>query len=389
MLANAKSFVQKMVVKVTAAAHTAVHKAEKAADVAKHIVQDKVIPAAQKAAEKAVAAKQAIQTRTVQQVKKAVAAAKQIASATKKVADEKVWCPLKKAWVKGRDGAKAANAQPAKWGMETPKPDMFNDSGPKLAVGGALKREGKTSLLVYGDDNNKVRIATLTTVLQTGYEFDPLEKSEKFTLIKAEASVSAMEAERKREYLDGLIKTEASAKLLSAGAGGDVSYTKTADGFVAKAEAKAEAVVFSGSAKGSAGGLLEGELSAEVLSARASASAAIVKDAHGAEAKVEAGAEAVLAKVSGKGAVTITPKSIYDNTIGAALNFVTPGSEFAKLPDSWDHGIVIGAEGEAGIGAAAKAEASAGVVDGVYRVSAGLTVGAGPMAGVKAFLGFK
>ena len=102
-LANARALVQKMAVK---AKEKAVQKAqaitkavEKRANATKQAVQDKVIPAARKAADKTVAIKQAIQNKTVGQVKKTVAAAKQLASATIKVADDKVWCPLKKAWV--------------------------------------------------------------------------------------------------------------------------------------------------------------------------------------------------------------------------------------------------------------------------------------------------
>ncbi len=102
-LANARALVQKMAAKVADKANekakAVANTVEKTAVAAKQFVQDKVIPAAQQAAAKVAAAKQAIQTKTAQQVKKAVVAVKKIASTAKKVADDKVWCPLKGAWV--------------------------------------------------------------------------------------------------------------------------------------------------------------------------------------------------------------------------------------------------------------------------------------------------
>lgn len=102
-LANARAVVQKAVAKVAEKAKTLAKSVEKTVTFAKQVVNEKVIPSAQKVAS-ATAAKttkvtQAVQAKTKQQVSNAVAAAKQLASATKKVADDKVWCPLKKAWV--------------------------------------------------------------------------------------------------------------------------------------------------------------------------------------------------------------------------------------------------------------------------------------------------
>jgi hypothetical protein len=94
--------------KVVQKAQVVTDAVEKTANATKQAVQDKVISTARSVANKSVAIKQAIQTKTVEQVKKTVAAAKQLASATKKVADDKVWCPLKKAWV-NTDKIKTAN----------------------------------------------------------------------------------------------------------------------------------------------------------------------------------------------------------------------------------------------------------------------------------------
>ena len=91
-------------------------------------------------------------------------------------------------------------------------------------------------------------------------------------------------------------------------------------------------------------------------------------------AKSEVGVEAVLAKGDIHGQVYITPKSVYDATVGHI--FDTSAPEYLG-----EHGIVVYGKGEAGYGAAAKAEGS--VFGGSEGVGAELTVklGYGPEAG--------
>jgi hypothetical protein len=97
-LAKARAVAQNAAAKVVAAKQAiqtrTVAAVKNAVAAAKQFIKEKAIPAAQKVAAKAVAAKEAIKSRTVAAVKKIVAAVKKIASATKKVADEKVCCPL-------------------------------------------------------------------------------------------------------------------------------------------------------------------------------------------------------------------------------------------------------------------------------------------------------
>ena len=137
-----------------------------------------------------------------------------------------------------------------------------------------------------------------------------------------------------------------------------------------------------------AGGLAEANISGEALSI--SGKFNLLKVEHTGDttkAVAEVGAEAILIKGEASGQVNITPKTVYDNTLGRAVNYFSPAH--AKAPEWLDHGIVVGAKGEAGIGAAA--EASVGVVreNGVTGFTGGAKVGAGPVAGLKLLLGVK
>ncbi|MBF0235746.1 MAG: PAAR domain-containing protein [Desulfamplus sp.] len=217
----------------------------------------------------------------------------------------------------------------------------YTDKTAKTSAEIGFKLEQKTydnQLLYYGNENANVKIGHAESSVGTGYSYD-LEKGErKYTLGEAKGKVSVIEGEAK--------------------------------GKAAK-------------------GLLEGEVKGEALSVAGEAvfGATVSKDS--AEVKAGVGAEANLIKGEAKGQVNITPKTIYDNTVGSAVSLFSPKSKFASAPKFLDHGVVIGAKGEAGIGAAAKAEAGAGVKKGVAYVEAEVKLGAGPMAGLKLFLGVK
>jgi len=131
------------------------------------------------------------------------------------------------------------------------------------------------------------------------------------------------------------------------------------------------------------GGALEGELRGEVLSAEGSfVPFAISISPEGVKAEAEVGAEANLVKATGNFKVNLTLKKILDNTVGIVV-------QDWHAPDSWNHGIVIGAKGEAGIGAAAKASAGIGAnKEGIY-IKAEAKLGLGPMAGLNVIFGFK
>lgn len=151
--------------------------------------------------------------------------------------------------------------------------------------------------------------------------------------------------------------------------------------------ASAKVAVISVEAEGRAlNGLLRGNVAGEALSAEGEIRAGYTKEDkfHGVQAK--AGVEATLVKVAASGGVNISPKTVYDNSVGSVVRFLTGDPETGRLSDTWDHGIKFGATGTAGVGAAAKASGRLGNIDGAYGVSLGATVGAGPMAGFSLFV---
>jgi hypothetical protein len=300
-----------------------------------------------------------IASRTKGQVAKMVDGLKGMVGSAQRVAEEKIWCPIFSLYDQGRANAKAANAEKSKWELgqpgasSGPATDWASKTphrGKKLkvekqeaftagvGVGVSAGKEKEVNFLRYGDDENHVKVGVARAGVSTGYEFDPVGKSESWSVVKAEAGVALIEA---------------------------------------KASGKSES------------GLTEYELTGEALSAKAGGEVSVKKDEHGVVATAQVGAEANLVKVGGTGSINLTAKTVYDNTIGSVVWLVDPGSKYVKLSDDWDHGLVIGVAGEAGIGAAAKAELSAGRVDDVWGVTAGATAGFGPMAGIKLFFGVK
>ena len=150
--------------------------------------------------------------------------------------------------------------------------------------------------------------------------------------------------------------------------------------FTAGAEASAGIAGAKGQLQGStARGMLSGKAEGEVLSASAKAGASLSAGAEGLKGSAEAGAEAVLAKGSAGGEVRITPKTMYDNSIGRVTG--------TELPKSWDKGLVVGATGEAGIGAAAKAKGEIVAKAGEWSMTGEAKAGAGPMLGGKLKIG--
>lgn len=150
----------------------------------------------------------------------------------------------------------------------------------------------------------------------------------------------------------------------------------------------AKVAAVTGEAKfGKSDDIIRGKVEGEALSASAEAGLGFKKtdSFKGLEANI--GAEANLVKASGEGSINISPKTVYDNTAGKAVRWVTGDETRGHLSDAWDHGIKAGGQVEAGVGAAAQAGARAGVIDGAAGVQFGAKLGAGPMAGFKAFLG--
>ncbi|GJD46779.1 hypothetical protein AFCDBAGC_4663 [Methylobacterium cerastii] len=133
--------------------------------------------------------------------------------------------------------------------------------------------------------------------------------------------------------------------------------------------------------------LVAGELQGEILAGSAVVALGYAqKDKFkGVEAKI--GAEIALAKISGEGKLNISPKTLYDCFCGTIVRFATKDPKRGYLDPKWDHGVKLGAAGEAGLAAAVEGSARAGLIDGSLGASFGAKLGAGPMAGFKIFIG--
>ena len=257
----------------------------------------------------------------------------------------------------GREEAARRNAKGADW---TPKIETFIGGRKEMPtlkkLGDAKADDGKWKLdvaidakvsktsekdsLYFGSDDNFLRVGHQESTKSSGYSYDPLEGEHRIDVINLRYKAAVIEGQFK--------------------------------GTTAK-------------------GLLEGKVEYEVLSvdARLTPLSAYYKDSknYGVESKV--GVEAVVAQVEGKAQTNITPKTLYDNTIGRAVGFFDPQSKYVSAVDWLDHGLVLGVAGEAGIGAAAKIEGGFKVDDGVRKLEFGGKLGAGVMAGFKGFIGVK
>ena len=112
----------------------------------------------------------------------------------------------------------------------------------------------------------------------------------------------------------------------------------------------------------------------EAASAEVYAKAGLKADPTQFSAGAAAGATAVAAKVEGKAGLRITPKTIYDNTIGR----LTGG----RLSPRFDKGIGVDVSGTAGVGAGAEAKAELSAAAGKLEALLETKVGAGPLLGV-------
>lgn len=222
------------------------------------------------------------------------------------------------------------------------------DDKPEASIAVELKwekdlLEGKqTSLKKLGGEDNYLKFGNVEAKLAKGYKLDLGKGEFEVTPLSLKGKVSGVEGQLQGETLSGLVGAKGTLEAFSA----------------------------------------EGEFTP--LSA--------IANKEGLEVKSGVGAEAALVKGSLEGKINITPKTIYDNTLGAAVGAVEGlfrEPKLNKLPSSWDHGIIVGAKGEAGIAAAAKAEAALKVTGKEITASAEVKLGVGPMAGLKVFFGVK
>jgi hypothetical protein len=178
-----------------------------------------------------------------------------------------------------------------------------------------------------------------------GYEYDP-ETQVEFAGVKASGSASVFDGKIEGKY------GNVSGQLLSASASSKTGVevdNKTGKIFIGTTNsAEAKVLEAAGTLKtpdGSAS--LTGDV--QVLKASASLDANAVVDKYGIEVNEKVGAEANLVKVEGGGEVRLTPKALYDNTLGWMTG--------TTAPDVMDFGPVLGAKVSAGEGVGGTVEA--------------------------------
>jgi hypothetical protein len=221
----------------------------------------------------------------------------------------------------------------------------YTDIKPQAKAEIAIKIEKKLqdeSYMLWGDKDNNIQIGHIEEKIADSLSYNPLENEHELSLFKREKKFTTIEA-NVGNYED---EEKPEHKLL-------------------EAKAHIEA--------------LSWQRNIDPLSGSYSKGNASIKS--------EIGAEANLIKGSAEGKVNITPKTIYDNTVGAAIDIFT--SSYSKAPDWLDHGVVIGAGGEAGIGAAVKASAKGQIGKSGASLELEAKAGFGPMAGLKLLLGVK
>lgn len=296
-----------------------------------------VAETAQRAAVAATAAAQRALVATKQNAselyKAGVATAKATAKQVSAVA-AKVKCRLKEARDNGRKHTKKGWTGEAELSAESKVGGV--DRGEletKLSIEGG--REGEAHFLTVGDDDY-LTLGYAKGSAKVGYSHDPLTGQHQLDLLNLEGRASVLHGEAETYVANNALNLK-----------GDV----------------------------------------DVLSAAGSLRPVSVEWGDDVGVSGEVGASAVVAQASAEGALRLTPKTIYDNSLGAAVNFFSPGSRFAHLPSWTDYGLAGGLRGEVGFGAAASAEYQVGRFDGFTGITLGAKAGAGPMAGVRTFLG--
>ena len=267
-----------------------------------------------------------------------------------------VRCMLKKAnqtYQDGRENAQKNNSSAGGWSdkvkagevrLKYPPPTQYSagnlykpdDESKKQAKAGLeFKKSEEATWLHYGDADNFARFGHVEYQRRHGAGYDAIKNEYYADAIRLQGKVTVVEVQGKKS--------------------------------VAKE-------------------LLSGKLRGEAGSVAADFTVgSTFKDLSNFDAKAEAGFEFVAVQGAAGGEIKITAKTVYDNTIGSVVEFFEPKSDWTRLSKGWDRGVIVGAEGEAGFGAAAKAGVGFENKDGILKGKAGAKAGSGPMAGVKVF----
>lgn len=207
-----------------------------------------------------------------------------------------------------------------------------------------------------------------------GYEYDP-EKKVSFTGMQAKAGLSAVEAKLEGKYGKFGIKGISAGVETKTG----VEYDEKTGKLFLGTQNKAEASVLEAAGEIKTGdGAAKLAAEGHILKAEASLDANAVVDKYGIDLSGKVGAEASVAKGGIGGEIRVTPKALFDNTIGAVADM--------EAPDWADFGPVFGAKvsgAVAGAGATFEGGGRLGVDEINARAGGFIELGAGVGLDVK------
>ncbi len=212
--------------------------------------------------------------------------------------------------------------------------DYYGDVTKKDQLTFHLEKSRKERLLYYGDEYNNIEVGSYNYKAKTGIAYDKKTREWTADVFDLETGITAVSWQNKSKW--GVRDENGDEALL-------------------EIDSKVDLASLSG--KGRVGATW-GKNKKEVI------------------AEVDFSADLIKGKASGT--LNITPKSIWDNTIARVFSL-------KKAPKWLDHGLKLGAEGEAGIGAGIGAEV--GYKKGQFVLGAKL--GFGPKLGFKLGIGFK
>ena len=203
------------------------------------------------------------------------------------------------------------------------------------------------------------------------HEEDGLSTGSKFEM--SSKTGRSLFSEEKDGFKQDILRREVTKKL-------GVAFDND-KGLEAKAAIEVSAVVYKAELENKFGkNLVKVNTAVELLSGKGELSGSFKASKEGLKAEALVGAEFNVAKVEASGIARITPATLWNNTAGELFG--------CDAPKWLDYGFVLGATGEVGLGAAAKASASLEVDSKAVTGTLEAKLGFGPMAGFKLIGGF-
>lgn len=232
----------------------------------------------------------------------------------------------------------------------------------------------------FGDDDNKLFLLSAHAEVDSEVSYDLDERKFDVTLIRAEVDASLLDAEFSQSEAGGAVHASEAVQIEHVENTADLSAAYSDGKFEARAQAGASASLLDAElSQSAAGGAVQATETVQIGLVDDTAGLSATYSDGEFEAGAQAGVEAMLAQATVQSTVRITAKTIFDNTVGRLTH--------TSAPASWDKGIEIGAQGQAGYGASVTASATAQVESDRVELTAGAKVGLGFVAGVNLNLG--